>query len=164
MSRGHGRVERAILAAIPPYPGGPAITRWSLAQQIYGVEVPTRAQRASVDRAVNNLIRQGLAANGRFDVVVHTGPWISKSRWYYHGCEGENCRWCEQAIDPAVSGDLGLTWGFGPVDERGRHREYWRRETRSPRITQPYTCEQLDQEHREHVERLAEARRLRGVS
>ncbi|MGP4111345.1 hypothetical protein ACTWP5_10555 [Streptomyces sp. 4N509B] len=168
MSRGHGRVERAILAAAPPYPGDPAITRWSLAQQIYGVDVPTRAQRASVDRAVNNLKHQGLAADGRPDVVVHAGPWKLRYTYGspdYYRCKEAACYFCQHAIDPATARKPGdVSWGGGPVDERGRHLAYWSRDIRAPRVTQPPNEEEREEMRVSYAEMVAEARGLRGVS
>ena len=60
MSRGLGRVERAVLAALAQGPSvyGYTTTR-ALATQPYG-EHPRKAQRAAMHRAVTSLTRKGL--------------------------------------------------------------------------------------------------------
>jgi DNA-binding transcriptional ArsR family regulator len=63
MSRGHGRVERAILDALAP--SGPGIVDRALpigllAQAVFGGHARTPAERASVSRALNKLRAEGL--------------------------------------------------------------------------------------------------------
>ena len=60
MSRGLGRVERAILAALAEvHPDSYGRSTPRLAAQLYGKH-PTQAQRAAMHRAVSSLDRKGL--------------------------------------------------------------------------------------------------------
>ncbi|MEU8717918.1 hypothetical protein [Streptomyces sp. NPDC048663] len=75
MSRGLGRVQRAVLAYVRSEPGGRstidgtplAASITGLARVVYGVEQPTDAQRAAVRRAVRRLEAGG-------HVEVHRRP------------------------------------------------------------------------------------------
>ena len=69
MSRGHGRVERAILAVLPPWPHG--LSRTQLARIVYNAPEPTRSQKVGVQRAVRALAAEGLVeiAPERLQVV-----------------------------------------------------------------------------------------------
>ncbi|MDX3068561.1 hypothetical protein PV518_41550 [Streptomyces sp. ND04-05B] len=62
MSRGHGRIERAILDALPPWPRG--LSRTQLARIIFHTADPTRSQKVSVQRAV-----RALAVEGRVEIA-----------------------------------------------------------------------------------------------
>jgi hypothetical protein len=65
MSRGLGRVERAILAVLAEaHPGAYGPSTRTLAALLYG-QHPTRAQRAAMHRAVSSLQRKGLVRIGR---------------------------------------------------------------------------------------------------
>ena len=60
MSRGLGRVERAILAALAEvHPDSYGRSTPRLAAQLYG-QHPTQAQRTAMHRAVSSLERRGL--------------------------------------------------------------------------------------------------------
>lgn len=69
MSRGHGRIERAILEALPPWPSG--LSRTQLARIIFNTPEPTRSQKVSVQRAVRALAgeRRVEIATERINVV-----------------------------------------------------------------------------------------------
>jgi hypothetical protein len=66
MSRGLGRVERAILAALeaPDAYGLHGRSTRTLAVQLYGRH-PTQAQRAAMHRAISSLARKGLVTISR---------------------------------------------------------------------------------------------------
>jgi hypothetical protein len=68
MSRGLGRIQRAILDVLPPDgtagPFGAGITTTVLAKQVYG-PTPTSAQLRSLRRAVRSLEAAGLVRGRR---------------------------------------------------------------------------------------------------
>jgi hypothetical protein len=69
MSRGHGRVEQAILDVLPPWPRG--LSRTQLARIVFNTPEPTRSQKVSVQRAVRTLVAESRVevATERIQVV-----------------------------------------------------------------------------------------------
>jgi hypothetical protein len=77
VSRGPGRVMRAIEALLPPHDAARGLPSSTLARLIYG-EGPTDSQVNSIERAARRLVARGVAAS----TVVHGGLTI------YYRAEG----------------------------------------------------------------------------
>jgi hypothetical protein len=110
MSKGHGRVERAILAAISTPDAVATYTapqqapwRWQrigpvgvplelIYETIYDTTQPTRAQRHSVHRAIRNLRDQGKAGMYlRFDRSRSDRWVVGRPRSFWEQQEAELC-------------------------------------------------------------------------
>lgn len=65
MSRGHGRVERAVIEALSAPPLTLGLPMSKVAAAVYGTEEPSRSQMVSLRRAVKRLQEQELVATWR---------------------------------------------------------------------------------------------------
>jgi hypothetical protein len=92
MSRGHGRVQRAILDYLATDPGGllwgepRAISLYRVTCAVFGVSRPTDSQRASARRAVRQLHGAGLIYVEKRVTVWAKGDrnrrfYLRRSRW-----------------------------------------------------------------------------------
>lgn len=93
MSRGHGRVERAILdhvATTPPLKGAPMS---QLASAVYGVDEPTRSQMVSTRRAVRKLESEGLVETWRDRCYSTPGRTYQRRGQKGAWCTAEGERW-----------------------------------------------------------------------
>jgi hypothetical protein len=92
MSRGHGRIEQAILAhvaTIGPYDRTPMR---QLASLVYNTDEPTRAQMVSLRRAVQRLEGQGLVDS------VRDSAYATPGRSYER--RGRRAYWCTAQGEP----------------------------------------------------------------
>ena len=86
MSRGHGRVERAIVAHVAAAPAFKGVVMSKLAASVYGVDEPTRSQMVSTRRAVRKLVEEGI-------VETYRDPsYPSLDRSYQR--RGRKAAWC----------------------------------------------------------------------
>ncbi|MER5209377.1 hypothetical protein ABT063_01955 [Streptomyces sp. NPDC002838] len=65
MSRGHGRVERAVIEQVTAAPAFKGVAMSKLAAAVYAVEEPTRSQLVSTRRAVRKLAEEGVVETYR---------------------------------------------------------------------------------------------------
>jgi hypothetical protein len=110
LSRGHGRIQRAILDYLATDPGGRyksgapmVMPLYRVTCAIFGVSRPTDSQRASARRAARQLHRAGLISlTERLPAWGKDDPdWRSywrRSRWSTPGGELEEVRVCEMYV------------------------------------------------------------------
>lgn len=93
MSRGHGRVERAVIEAVSAAPLTDGLPMSKVAAAVYGTEEPTRSQMVSLRRAVKRLQELELVATWRDPSY----PTPGRSYWRRTGrtvaCGG-SCPYC----------------------------------------------------------------------
>lgn len=100
MSKGHGRIERAILEAVAEAPVHKGLPMSQLAAVVYSTEQPTRSQTVSLRRAVGRLTEEELVSTRR-DPSYSTPD---RHYWRRTGrtipCEGEGaCSYCAAGHD-----------------------------------------------------------------
>jgi len=100
MSRGRGRIERAILdavAAAPPYDGLPIS---KLTAIVYATEQPSRSQTVSLRRAVRRLEEQELVITRRDPAYPTPGRHYWRRTGRTIPCEGDDCAYCAAGHQP----------------------------------------------------------------
>ncbi len=97
MSKGHGRVEQAILSHIADAPEHKGIAMSQLAAAIYEIDEPTRSNLVSVRRAVGRLVTEGLAKTFRDAAYPTPGRSYQRAGHTAHWCTGPGQRWQLQA-------------------------------------------------------------------
>lgn len=100
MSRGHGRIERAILEAVAAAPTHTGLPISQLTAAIYDTEQPSRSQAVSLRRAVRRLEEQELVISRRDPAY----PTPGRHYWRRTGrtilCEGDHCAYCAAGHQP----------------------------------------------------------------
>lgn len=106
MSRGHGRIERAILDAVAEAPLYKGLPISELSAIVYGVEEPSRSQVVSLRRAVRRLEEQELVTARRDPAYPTPGRHYWRRTGRTIPCEGDSCAYC--AAGHQRHGDPGL--------------------------------------------------------
>jgi hypothetical protein len=124
MSRGYGRVQRAIIDWLATEPGGRnkrgvpvRSTIVQAAAHVYGTSEPTEAQLVAVRRAVRGLAAAGAIENERGWGRPRNGARRLKLTTRVVECDGDGCEWCETGI-PRYEG----TW---IANEMSKKHPYW---------------------------------------
>lgn len=100
MSRGHGRVERAILEAVAAAPAHTGLPISQLVTAAYATEQPSRSQTVSVRRAVKRLEEQELVISRRDPAYPTPGRYYWRRTGRAILCEGEHCGYCAAGHQP----------------------------------------------------------------
>ncbi|MFF7982300.1 hypothetical protein ACFZDK_24750 [Streptomyces sp. NPDC007901] len=145
MSRGHGRIERAILEAVagaPPYDGLPIS---QLTAAVYDTQQPSRSQTVSLRRAVRRLEEQELVISRRDPAYPTPGRHYWRRTGRTIACGGDSCTYCAAGHQPY--GELGQ-----PV-----HVEYAQVRDVIEAWVRKHPAQWTDQEAAEAEKRRAEA-------
>lgn len=111
MSRGHGRVERAVIEAVNAAPLTRGLPISKVAAAVYDTEEPTRSQMVSLRRAIKRLQEQELVTTWRDPAYPSPGRHYWRRTGRMVEC-GQDCPYCAA--------------GHAAYRERGRtvHDEY----------------------------------------
>lgn len=94
MSKGHGRIERAILEAVAQAPAHKGLPMSQLAAVVYTTEQPTRSQTVSLRRAVQRLEAEELVTARRDPAYPTPGRHYWRRTGRTVPCEAEHCPYC----------------------------------------------------------------------
>lgn len=104
MSRGHGRVERAVIEAADAAPLTDGLPMSKVAAVVYGTEEPTRSQMVSLRRAVKRLEEQELVTTWRDPAYPTPGRYYWRRTGRTVACT-HDCPYC--AAGHATHNDRG---------------------------------------------------------
>lgn len=94
MSRGHGRIERAILEAVAAAPLHTGLPISQLTAAVYATEQPSRSQVVSLRRAVRRLEEQELVVARRDPSYPTPGRHYWRRTGRTIPCTGDDCLYC----------------------------------------------------------------------
>ncbi|MEU1496974.1 hypothetical protein [Streptomyces sp. NPDC005732] len=105
MSRGHGRIERAILEAVDAAPFHAGLPISQLAATVYVTDSPSRSQTVSLRRALHRLEDQELVIARRDPAYPTPGRYYWRRTGRTIACEGDACAYC--AAGHPANGEAG---------------------------------------------------------
>lgn len=93
MSRGHGRVERAVIEQVAEAPVFKGVSMSQLAAAVYAVDEPTRSQLVSIRRAVRRLVDEGIVETYRDPSAASMDRTYQRRGQKTEWCTAEGQRW-----------------------------------------------------------------------